>query len=298
MSQVRYKCASVEGLNIFYREAGSPTNPVVLLLHGFPSSSFMFRDLIRQLSEDHYVIAPDYPGFGYSSIPKQSSHTFEKLADIVERFLELLSIDQFAMYIQDYGAPVGLRLALRRPESISGLIIQNGNAYEEGLSDEWLPLKRFWKNPTAEARESLRGWLTEDGVRMQYLAGIPEDRIPRFSPDTWTLDWSLLARPENIDMQLDLFHDYQTNVDMYPAFQQFFRDHQPPTLILWGERDPFFNVEGARAYLRDLPEAELHLIDGGHFLLESHAYDVGALILDHLKQNGGKDGYSFGSEER
>lgn len=284
MTQIRYRTVQVDGLDIFFREAGEPGKPAVLLLHGFPSSSFMFRNLMPLLAKDHHVLAPDYPGFGYSSFPDPLvfEFTFERIAQVIDHFLEKLSIDQFSMFIQDYGAPVGLRLALKRPESICSLIVQNGNAYEEGLSDEWLPLKRFWADPSHEAREELRGWLTEAGVRMQYLAGMSPEQVSRFSPDTWTVDWHLLGRPGNIDMQLDLFRDYQSNVELYPAFQRYFRERRPPTLILWGTRDPFFTVDGAQAYQRDLPEAQLHFFDGGHFLLETHLAPAAELMINHL----------------
>lgn len=287
MTNIRYRTVQVDGLDIFFREAGEAGKPVVLLLHGFPSSSYMFRDLITLLGEEHHVIAPDYPGFGHSSFPdpKSFAYTFENLAKVIDRFLSALSIDEFAMYIQDYGAPVGLRLALMRPNSIRSVIVQNGNAYEEGLSNEWLPLKQYWADPTDDAREALRSWLTQDGVRMQYVAGMQEEMIPLFSPDTWTLDWNRLSRPGNIDVQLDLFYDYRTNIELYPDFHKFFRDRQPPALILWGERDPFFTIAGAHAYLRDLPEAELHLFDGGHFLLETHLDRAADLMLDHLERS-------------
>lgn len=284
MERIQYKTARVDGLDIFYREAGRRGNPVVILLHGFPSSSFMFRGLIPLLARDYHVIAPDYPGFGHSSFPNHGefSYTFGQLAEILGGLLDAISIDRFTMYIQDYGAPIGLRLALMRPESVVGLVVQNGNAYEEGLSDEWLPLKRFWSDPTEEAREALRGWLTEAGIRSQYTAGLGQQMVSDLSPDTWTLDWALLNRPGNIDVQLDLFHDYRMNVELYPEFQRYFREHRPHALIVWGRRDPFFTTAGARAFRRDLPDAEIHLLDGGHFLLESHLNEAGSLILDHL----------------
>lgn len=287
MTNIRYRTVQVDGLDIFFREAGEVGDPAILLLHGFPSSSFMFRDLIPLLAKRYHVIAPDYPGFGYSSSPqsKEFEYTFENLANVIDRFLVALSIEQFAMYIQDYGAPVGLRLALMRPQSIRSLIVQNGNAYEEGLSNEWLPLKQYWADPTDDAREALRGWLTQDGIRMQYVAGMQDEKLRLFSPDTWTLDWSRLSRTGNIDVQLDLFYDYRTNVELYPDFHKYLHDRQPPTLILWGERDPFFTLAGAQAYLRDLPEAELHLFDGGHFLLETHLDRAAELMIDHLRRS-------------
>lgn len=286
MTAISYRFVRVDGLDIFYREAGEPGRPVVLLLHGFPSSSFMFRDLIPVLATEYHVIAPDYPGFGLSSFPDSESfkYTFDGLTRVIDRFLTVLAIDQFAMYIQDYGAPVGLRLALIRPRSVSALIVQNGNVYEEGLSREWLPLKQYWEDPSPSRREQLRGWLTEEGVRMQYLAGMPDEMVTAFSPDTWTLDWKRLNRPGNIDVQLDLFYDYRTNVDLYPDFQEFFREYRPPTLVTWGRFDPFFSIDGARAFLRDLPEADLKLFDGGHFLLETHVNEVAEEMLGHLKR--------------
>lgn len=285
MTSIRYRTVQIDGLEIFFREAGDLKKPAVLLLHGFPSSSFMFRDLIPLLAKHHYVVAPDYPGFGFSSFPEQKGfdYTFHNLANIIDGLLTELSIDQFAMYIQDYGAPIGLRLALMRPSKVRALIVQNGNAYEEGLSEEWLPLKRFWSDPTPKTKEELRNWLTADGVRSQYVAGMPEESIANFSPDTWTLDWSRLSRPGNIDVQLDLFYDYRTNIDLYPAFHRFFRNHQPSTLILWGQRDPFFTLDGGRAYLLDIPEAAFHHFEeGGHFLLETHLEECSDLIIDHL----------------
>jgi pimeloyl-ACP methyl ester carboxylesterase len=244
----------------------------------------MFRHLLPLLSHSHHVIAPDYPGFGYSDFPdpKAFSYTFDRLARLVLRFIDALGVDRCVLYIQDYGAPIGLRLALLAPHRIEGLIIQNGNAYEEGLSSAWDPLRLYWAEPTRANRESLRAWLTEDGVRLQYMAGLSESQIELLSPDTWALDWSLLNRTGNIDVQLDLFADYESNVELYPRFQQFFREHRPPTLIVWGERDPFFTVSGAKAYLRDLPDAELHLLDAAHFALETQGMEIGALARAFL----------------
>ncbi len=281
---VQHRTVEIEGMKIFYREAGPATAPTVVLLHGFPTSSFMFRNLIPVLARRFHVIAPDYPGFGYSDFPiaRRSHPSFEALAATIDSVLQAKEIERYAIYIQDYGAPVGLRLAVLHPERVSALIVQNGNAYEEGLSDAWDPLKRYWRNPSRENRESLRGWLSADGMRLQYVAGVPDDLLASFSPDTWTLDWSLLQRPGNIEMQLDLFGDYRSNVDLYPKFQQFFRQYRPPTLITWGRYDPFFTLAGARSYLRDLPDAELHLLDTGHFALETHGAEIARLIDDFL----------------
>ena len=283
---VEYRTATVDGLSIFYRESGPRDAPAIVLLHGFPSSSYMYRDLLPQLASRYHVIAPDYPGFGFSSFPPrdQFEYSFEKLTLVMERFLESQRIDRYALYIQDYGAPIGLRLALRHSERVSALIVQNGNAYAEGLSSGWDPLRAYWQQPSSENRQKLQGWLTREGIRQQYLAGVPEALWPRFSPDTWTLDWALLQRPGNIELQLDLFGDYRRNVDLYPQFQEMFRKHRFPMLIAWGKYDPFFTLHGARAYLRDIPEAELHLLETGHFALETHSREIAALILDFMQR--------------
>lgn len=281
---VAHRRASVDGLSIFYREAGPPDAPAVLLLHGFPSSSFMYRNLMPSLARRYRVIAPDYPGFGQSDFPAASaySYTFEQLARTMQRFTEIVGVQRYALYIQDYGAPIGLRMALANPERVTALIVQNGNAYAEGLSSGWDPLRAYWQSPTQGNREGLRGWLTAEGIRQQYVAGVPENLLERFSPDTWTLDWSLLQRPGNIDVQLDLFGDYQHNVTLYPRFQQLFRERQFPTLIVWGRHDAFFTLAGARAYLRDLPNAQLLLLDAGHFALETHGGDIARAMLEFL----------------
>jgi pimeloyl-ACP methyl ester carboxylesterase len=281
---IRHRSVIVDDVRIFYREAGPADAPVLLLLHGFPSSSFMFRDLMPRLADRWRVIAPDYPGFGESDFPAPAEYeySFANLARTMEKFTAALGLSRHALYIQDYGAPIGLRLALAAPERVSALIVQNGNAYEEGLSGAWDPLKAYWRNQSRENRDRLRGWLTADGIRQQYIAGVPESDLPLFSPDTWTLDWQRLARPGNIDVQIGLFGDYRTNVALYPRFQQFLRSHRPPTLIVWGRFDPFFTEAGARAYLRDVPEAELHLLDAGHFALESRGAEIAALMRDFL----------------
>jgi pimeloyl-ACP methyl ester carboxylesterase len=283
---VEHRTATVDGLSIFYREAGPRDAPTIVLLHGFPTSSFMYRDLLPQLASRYHVIAPDYPGFGLSAFPPrdQFEYSFERLTLVMDRFLESARIDRYSLYIQDYGAPIGLRLALRHPERVSALIVQNGNAYAEGLSSGWDPLRAYWQQPSSDNRRKLQGWLTRDGIKQQYLAGVPEALWPRFSPDTWTLDWALLQRPGNIELQLDLFGDYRRNLDLYPQFQEMFRKHRFPMLIAWGKYDPFFTVDGARAYLRDIPEAELHLLDTGHFALETHSTEIAALILDFMKR--------------
>ncbi|MDP9422607.1 MAG: alpha/beta hydrolase [Pseudomonadota bacterium] len=284
---VRHRTVRVGELDIFYREAGRPDAPALLLLHGFPSSSHMFRNLIPTLADRFRLIAPDYPGFGFSQFPPQDSfaYGFEAYADLIADFLDVLNVNRFGLYIQDYGAPVGLRLALKRPDAVTFLIVQNGNAYEEGLSPGWAPLKAYWREPTAVNRDKLRGWLGADGTRLQYVAGLHPDQIELVSPELWSLDWALLQRPGNQDLQLDLFGDYGSNVALYPEIQKWFRLKQLPTLIAWGKNDPFFTEAGAKAYLRDLPNAELHLLDGSHFLLETHCAEVAALIRQFADRN-------------
>jgi pimeloyl-ACP methyl ester carboxylesterase len=284
--RVQHRFAELDGIKVFYREAGPRSAPPVLLLHGFPSSSHMYRHLIPALADRYHVVAPDYPGFGYSDSPdpRRYRYTFDSYARLLKRLTEKLGLTRYAIYIQDYGAPVGLRLALLAPDRISALIVQNGNAYEEGLSAGWEPLKAYWREPTLTNRERLRGWLGDEGIRAQYTAGLREDQIALLSPDTWMLDRLLLARPGNQDLQLELFADYRTNVALYPTFQAFFRERRPPTLIVWGQRDPFFTLAGAQAYKRDLPDAELHLLDAGHFALETHGSEIASLIRDFLSR--------------
>jgi pimeloyl-ACP methyl ester carboxylesterase len=279
-SAVQHRRVTVDGLEIFYREAGPADAPTILLLHGFPSSSHMFRHLIPALADGLRLIAPDYPGFGFSCYPTPVDfpYTFASIARVMDRFTQAIGLHRYGLYIQDYGAPVGLRLALLHPERVSSLVVQNGNAYVEGLSDAWEPLRIYWRDPSPAHREALREWLTLEGTRQQYVAGVPQTELALVGPETWTLDWSLLTRPGAIEKQLDLLGDYQHNVALYPAFQAFFREHRPPTLIAWGRYDPFFTVAGATAYTRDLPDAELHLLDASHFALETRGPEIAALI--------------------
>jgi pimeloyl-ACP methyl ester carboxylesterase len=283
----RHRTVQLNGLEIFYREAGRPDAPAVLLLHGFPASSHMFRHLIPALAEDFRVVAPDYPGFGYSSFPPREDfrYTFEALAEVIGGFTDRIGLNRFAIYVQDYGAPVGLRLTLKRPSAIAAVITQNGNAYVEGLSKLWDPLKTYWREPSPANRAVLQGWLGAEGTRLQYAAGVRDDQLERLTPDTWTLDWDKLSRPGNAEVQIDLFGDYQSNIELYPEFQRFFRDRQPPMLILWGKNDPFFTVEGAKAFLRDAPHAELELVDASHFVLETHGAFAAERINDFLKRS-------------
>ena len=281
-ASVHYRTAQIDGVDLFYREAGPTDGPVVLLLHGFPTSSHMFRNLIPQLSDRYHVIAPDYPGFGQSGSPDRATfdYTFARYADMVDALLKQKGIESYAMYVMDYGAPVGYRLALKNPEQVSGLIIQNGNAYEEGLREFWDPVKAYWTEGTAERRDALGGLVTLDITKFQYTDGVRD--VTRISPDNWVHDQALLDRPGNKDIQLDLFYDYRTNVPLYPQFQAYFREHQPPTLIVWGKNDKIFPEEGAHPYLRDLPQAELHILDTGHFALEDKLDEMAPLIRDFL----------------
>ena len=290
LTKVNYTTAVVDGFKIFYREAGDTAKPAVLLLHGFPTSSHMFRDLIPQLAEDFHVIAPDLPGYGLSDRPDHTTfqYSFDHLAEIIGDFVEQMGLKKFAIYIFDYGAPVGLRLALRFPERISALISQNGNAYLEGLSEAWEPWQNYWKNPTPENREACREALSPQVIRdIQYLHGTDAKLV---SPDGYTLDIAYMARPGSDEAQLDLILDYRSNVALYPRFQEFFRTVRPPTLAIWGKNDPFFLPAGAQAYRRDNPDAKIVLLDTGHFALETHAAEIGremrAFLAEKLPAKG------------
>jgi pimeloyl-ACP methyl ester carboxylesterase len=277
-----YRSAKIDGVNVFYREAGPADAPVVLLLHGFPTSSHMFRNLIPLLADKYHVIAPDYPGFGESDAPDHTkfAYTFGHYADIVDALMTQLGAKKYAMYVMDYGAPVGYRLALKHPERVSGLIIQNGNAYEEGLLAFWDPIKAYWAEDTKEKREALSNLVVLETTKFQYTDGVKD--LTRISPDNWVHDQALLDRPGNKDIQLDLFHDYGSNVPLYPQFQAFFRERKPPTIIVWGKNDKIFPEAGAHPYLRDLPDAEMHILDTGHFALEDKLDEMAPLIHDFL----------------
>jgi pimeloyl-ACP methyl ester carboxylesterase len=278
---VRYGTKQVGDVSVFYREAGPADAPVLLLLHGFPTASHMFRDLIPLLADRYRVIAPDLPGFGNTVAPPRASfeYSFDRLAEVIGGFTDAMGLARYALYIFDYGAPTGLRLALKHPERISAIISQNGNAYIEGLSAEWGPWQAYWREPTAEHREACRASLTDEAIRFQYRHGAPADRL---SPDGPTLDSFYMHRPEAQEIQLDLILSYRTNVERYPEFQAYFRQHRPPLLAVWGKNDAFFIPPGAEAYKRDLPDAEIHFLDAGHFALETHHAEIAGLIRDFL----------------
>jgi pimeloyl-ACP methyl ester carboxylesterase len=284
MSQVNYRRIDVDGIEIAYREAGKPGAPVLLLLHGFPTSGHMFRDLIPLLSQDFRVIAPDLPGFGQSGMPSRDKfgYTFQNLARVTGRFTEALGLAKFAIYIFDYGAPVGLRMALEHPERISAIISQNGNAYEEGLSQGWNPIRAYWSSPTEANRGALRQFLAPETTYWQYTEGVKDKG--RVSPDGYSLDNHYLARAGADEVQLDLFLDYASNVALYPQFQAFFRDRQPPLLAVWGRHDPFFLPEGALAYQRDIGKARVSFFDTGHFALETHCEEIATEIREFLRK--------------
>ncbi|MGO4522794.1 alpha/beta fold hydrolase [Dyella sp. 2RAF44] len=277
MSHIHYRTASADGFNIFYREAGTPGKPK-LLLHGFPSSGHMFRDLIPLLSDDFHIVAPDLPGFGLSDMPprEQFKYTFDHLADVIDRFTEVIGFDRYAVYVFDYGAPTGFRLAVKHPERITGIISQNGNAYVEGLSEGWNPIRAYWENPNAANRDALRAFLAPESTRWQYTHGVPDESL--VSPDGIALDNYYLAREGAHDVQLDLFLDYQSNVALYPTFQAYFRQHQPRFLAVWGNHDPFFLPPGAEAFKRDIPQAQVSFFETGHFALETHAREIAQAI--------------------
>jgi pimeloyl-ACP methyl ester carboxylesterase len=281
-SSITYRHADVDGFKVFYREAGRPGAPKLLLLHGFPSSSHMFRDLIPKLADRFHIVAPDLPGFGQSDMPSRDSftYTFDNIANVIERFTEVVGFDRFAVYVFDYGAPTGFRLAVRHPERITAIISQNGNAYEEGLSDGWNPIRAYWQDASPANRDALRALLTHETTVWQYTHGVPD--TASVAPDGYSLDDFYLSRPGADEVQLDLFRDYRSNVALYPAFQQYFRTHQPPLLAVWGKNDPFFLPPGAEAFKRDIPGAEVRFFDTGHFALETHATEIAAAIAEFL----------------
>jgi pimeloyl-ACP methyl ester carboxylesterase len=281
--ETRYRTTTVEGLEIFYREAGDPSRPTLVLLHGFPASSFMFRGLITALADGYHLVAPDHVGFGHSAMPTvdEFDYTFERLSEITLAFLDRLGLDRFALYVQDYGAPIGLRIASRNPERVTALVSQNGNAYVEGFTPFWDGLFAYARDGDTNG-DAVRASMDPDGTRWVYTHGVPAERLELLAPDAWVVDQAGLDRPGNREVQLALFRDYPSNIDEYPAFQEYFRTHQPPALVAWGEHDEIFGPDGARAYARDLTAAEIHLLDAGHYALETSGAEIAALVRPFL----------------
>jgi len=282
---LRHRTVTVNGVDLFYREAGNPARPALLLLHGFPTSSHMFRDLIPLLADRFHVVAPDLPGFGFSQTPDRAAFTysFDHLATTIANFTDAIGLQCYALYVFDYGAPIGFRLALARPERVTAIVTQNGNAYTEGLSEGWNPIRAYWREPSAANRAALRGFLAPEAVKWQYVHGVPDPQ--QVAPESYTLDSALLARPGIDEIQLDLFLDYESNIALYPAFQAYFATRQPPLLAVWGRNDPFFLPQGAEAFRRDIPDAEIELFDTGHFALETHAAEIAVAIRAFLGRN-------------
>jgi pimeloyl-ACP methyl ester carboxylesterase len=280
MTKVHYRKVDVDGLGVYYREAGDRKNPTLLLLHGFPSSGHMFRDLIPALAADFHLVAPDLPGFGQTDLPSHTefSYSFDNIAKVIDRFTEVVGLKRFAIYVFDYGAPTGFRLATWHPDRITGIISQNGNAYEEGLSEGWNPIRAYWSDPSPANRDALRAFLKPETTVWQYTHGVTDTTL--VSPDGYSLDNYYLAREGATDAQLDLFGDYKSNVALYPEFQAYFRNHQPRFLAVWGKNDPFFLPPGAEAFKRDIPNADIRFFDTGHFALETHCEEIAAAIKD------------------
>jgi pimeloyl-ACP methyl ester carboxylesterase len=274
-----------DGVHVLYREAGHPEAPVVLLLHGFPASSFQYRELIPRLADQYRVIAPDLPGFGFTEVPdeRKFDYSFDGLARTVEAFTEALQLKSYALYVFDYGAPTGFRLAMAHPERVTAIVSQNGNAYEQGLGEAWAPIRRYWEEPTAENREIVRQTLSPEGLKAQYTEGVSHPE--RIAPEGYTLDAAMIARPGNMDIQLDLFLDYANNIKLYPAFQKYFRRAKPPLLAIWGRHDPFFIPAGAEAFAEDNPNAKVELLDTGHFALETHVEEIAAAMKSFLAKS-------------
>ncbi len=281
MFAINYRTVALDGVEIFYREAGALAAPKLLLLHGFPSAGHMFRDLIPLLADRFHIIAPDLPGFGNSTL-QDGDHTFDRIAEAIDRFTEVVRFDRYAIYVFDYGAPTGFRLAMKHPDRIMAIISQNGNAYDEGLSDGWNPIRAYWQDASPANRAALRAFLKPEATVWQYTHGVAD--ATRVSPDGYSLDNFYLARPGADEVQLDLFGDYKSNVALYPAFQNYFRTHKPPLLAVWGKNDPFFLPAGAEAFNRDIPDAAVRFFDTGHFALETHAAEIAAVIRDFLSR--------------
>lgn len=282
--QIFNRTVTVDGVDIFYREAGDRKNPSLLLLHGFPASSVMFKNLMVILSDTFHLVAPDYPGFGFSAFPDKNTfrYTFENIATYINRFTEEIGLTSFSIYLHDYGCPIGLRICMHHPEKIERIIVQNGNAYMEGIGPEWNETRDYWEHPTEEKKKRVAAFLSEEGVKMQYTSGLSGEQLTRVGPEMWTLDWERMARPGNIDMHFELNCDYKNNLEMYPAFQKYLHTYQPPALVIWGKHDVFFNVKEAACYKRDIPDAQVYILDCGHMALETNFDEVSGLIRNFM----------------
>ena len=282
--QIFNRTIAVDGVDIFYREAGDRKKPSLLLLHGFPTSSVMFKNLMVILSDKFHLIAPDYPGFGFSAFPNKNDFTysFENISAFINRFAEEIDLKSFTLYLHDYGCPIGLRICVNHPEKVERIIVQNGNAYMEGIGPQWDETRDYWDHPTEEKKRKVAAFLSKEGTKEQYTAGLSAELLTHVGPETWMLDWERMSRPGNIDMQFELNCDFKTNIDMFPVFQKYFRTYQPPALIIWGKHDVFFGVEEAYCYKRDLPDAQVHILDGGHKALETNFDEVVELISNFM----------------
>ena len=278
--QIYNRKVTIEGISIFYRESGDRKHPSLLLLHGFPTSSLMFKNLMIALSERYHLIAPDYPGCGFSDFPgiNEFEYSFDALAKCMIKFIETIGLSSFTLYLHDYGCPIGLRIGIAVPEKINGIIIQNGNAYIEGIGPQWDETRDYWKHPTPEKKKKVSEFLSEEGTKMQYTAGVPDSLLDRLSPESWVLDWERMSRPGNIEMQFQLNCTFETNLEMYPRFHEYFRSYQPRTLVIWGKYDVFFDVAEADCYQRDLHDVQTHILEGGHKALETNFDEVLALV--------------------
>ncbi len=286
--QIYNRTIKVGGIDLFYREAGDRRNPSLLLLHGFPTSSVAFKNLMIAMSDQYHLVATDYPGFGFSQfpVPGNFEYTFGNIAALINTLTDAIKLAEFFIYLHDYGSPIGLQICINHPEKIAGIIVQSGNAYREGMGPEWDEYIDYWYNPTTEKKKKLIKFLSEEGIKNQYFGGLPEEILSRVSPELWMLDWEFLKRPGNIERQFELNCDFRTHMEMFPVYQEFFRNHQPPALVIWGKYELFFSVEEAPCYKRDLPEAQIHILDGGHDVLDTHFDEVLALIRNFLKALG------------
>jgi pimeloyl-ACP methyl ester carboxylesterase len=282
--QIYNKTIKVDGIDIFYREAGDKKNPSLLLLHGFPTSSVMFKNLMIALSDKFYLVAPDYPGFGFSAFPDRDrfEYSFRNISAYIDKFTDAINLERFTIYLHDYGCPIGLRICVNHPEKIERIIVQNGNAYLEGIEPVWDEIRDYWEHPTEEKKQKVYAFLSKEGTKDQYYAGLPEELLNRVSPETWILDWERMSRPGNLDMQFEMNCTYPSNIEMFPVFQEYLRTHQPPAVILWGKYEPYYDVREAHCYKRDLPNANIHILDGSHMLLETNFDEALDIISSFL----------------